>query len=337
MATAPLSLPLVDLSAFTPGTTPPRTFLESLNTAAHEIGFFYLTGHGVAPDLLTRVQSLSQRFFALPEADKLQISMEKSPQFRGYTRVGAERTKGRPDWREQLDVGIEAAPRPPQNGEPDWYHLVGPNLWPASLPELKPVLLEYQAELNRVLGTLTEAFAALLSQPRNAFDYLYKGRPNNLLKIIRYPGQDATGDSQGVGAHKDGGLLTAVLQQDLGGLQVETDSGWIDAVPVPGTFVVNIGELLELASNGYLKATVHRVVSPPAGRVRLSTAFFFGAAFDAVIKPLELPPALAAKADGPDRDPTNPLYYDVGRNSLKSRLRSHPNVAQIHYPGISID
>ena len=98
-----------------------------------------------------------------------------------------------------------------------------------------------------------------------------------------------------------------------------------------GTFVINIGELLEMASSGYLKATMHRVVSPPAGTERLSVAFFLGAKLDATVPVLELPQHLAAEARGVTQDPMNPLFMDVGRNYLKSRIRSHPDVARAHY------
>ena len=125
-----------------------------------------------------------------------------------------------------------------------------------------------------------------------------------------------------------------MLQDDRGGLQVEHEGGWIDAVPVPGAFVVNIGEALELASNGYLQATVHRVVAPPAGTDRISVAFFMSARLDATVPLLDLPPELAAVAQGPSRDPSNPLLAKVGENHLKGRLRSHPDVAARHYAGI---
>ncbi len=116
------------------------------------------------------------------------------------------------------------------------------------------------------------------------------------------------------------------------GLQVEVSEGrWIDARPREDTFVVNIGELLELATNGYLRATVHRVETPPAGRDRLSIAFFLGARLDAVVPLYQLPPPLAAQARGPASDPLNPLLRDVGYNYLKGRIRSHPDVAQRFY------
>lgn len=103
-------------------------------------------------------------------------------------------------------------------------------------------------------------------------------------------------------------------------------------MPRPDTFVVNIGELLELASNGYLRATVHRVETPPAGTDRLSIAFFLGARLDAVVPLYPLTAELAAEARGPASDPDNPLFRDVGLNYLKGRLRSHPDVAERFYP-----
>ncbi len=113
---------------------------------------------------------------------------------------------------------------------------------------------------------------------------------------------------------------------------MEVEEGrWIDALPRDNTLVVNIGELLELATNGYLRATVHRVQSPPAGSERLSIAFFLGAQLDAVVPLYPLPTALLREARGPASDPDNPLFRDVGWNYLKGRLRSHPDVAQRFY------
>jgi isopenicillin N synthase-like dioxygenase len=160
---------------------------------------------------------------------------------------------------------------------------------------------------------------------------MYSPAPNQLLKIIRYPGRIAQRSDQGVGAHKDSGFVTILLQDTVAGLQVEGEHGWIDAPPVSGTFVVNIGELLEIASNGYLRANVHRVVSPAEGGERLSVAFFLGARLDSEVPVLSLPPHLAAEARGLTQDPLNPLFREVGRNYLKSRLRSHPDVARRHH------
>jgi isopenicillin N synthase-like dioxygenase len=322
-------LPILDLRRFD---AERAAFLDELRAVSHDIGFFYLTGHGIdaANDEILR---LARRFFALSEAEKLAVEMVQSPHFRGYNRAGAERTRGRADWREQFDIGAE---RPVLAAGPAWARLQGPNQWPAALPELRPALLRWQAATTEVLRRLLTAFALALGQDAAAFEPLLGDAPNQHVKLIRYPGQDQGGDGQGaklqgVGAHKDSSLLTLLLQDDQNGLQVETETGWIDAVPLAGAFVVNIGEQLELAANGYLRATMHRAVNPPPGTDRISAALFLGARLGTVVPVLDLPPALAVLAPGPAADPLNPLYHDTGRNYLKGRLRSHPDVARRHH------
>ena len=327
----PRIVPVLDLSRLEQGASEHRTFLLDLRTAARDVGFFYLSGHGISASETDEVLDASRRFFALQEADKLAIEMVKSSQFRGYTRAGGELTRGAADWREQLDIGVERQPIPQGPGIAPWTRLQGPNQWPSALPDLKPALLAWQTRATAVAIRLLKAFALSLDQPEDAFDAIYRDSPNHRMKIVRYPGRHATDGDQGVGAHKDGGFLTLLLQDDSKGLQVEYDGSWVNVDPIPGTLVVNIGELLELASNGYLRATVHRVVTPPAGVERISVPFFFSARLDATIPLLNLPEELAAEARGPASDPDNPLFRDVGTNVLKSRLRSHPDVARRHY------
>ncbi|PBB27824.1 MULTISPECIES: isopenicillin N synthase family oxygenase [unclassified Mesorhizobium] len=327
----PRIVPVLDLSRLEQGASERRTFLADLRSASRDIGFFYLAGHGISWAEISEVLTASRQFFALPKADKLAIEMVKSSQFRGYTRAGGELTKGKEDWREQLDIGVERQAIAQGPGIPAWTRLQGPNQWPAALPDLKPALLAWQSKVTAVAIRLLKAFAQSLDQPEDAFDPIYSSEPNHRMKIVRYPGRDATDGDQGVGAHKDGGFLTLLLQDDNKGLQVDYDGSWVDVDPIPGTLVVNIGELLELASNGYLRATVHRVVTPPAGVERISVPFFFSARLDATIPLLGLSEELAAQARGPASDPDNPLFRDVGTNVLKSRLRSHPDVARRHY------
>jgi isopenicillin N synthase-like dioxygenase len=187
------------------------------------------------------------------------------------------------------------------------------------------VLLDWQQETTRLSIRLLRAFAEALQQPVDIFDDAFVEAPVEHLKIIRYPGSQQGAAGQGVGPHKDGGFLTLLLQDDSqDGLQVETEQGWIDAPSLPGSFIVNIGESLEMASDGYLRANVHRVLSPPQGKDRLSVAFFLGPRLDATIPLLQLPAELAAEARGPEADPDNPLFYRIGDNYLKGRLRSIP-------------
>jgi isopenicillin N synthase-like dioxygenase len=328
-------IPLLDLRRFDAGEAERAAFLAELREAAHGVGFFYVTGHGVDAGLLSDLMDTSARFFSLTEADKLAIEMVNSPHFRGYNRVASERTRGRPDWREQVDIGAERQALPRSGSAPAWTRLRGPNQWPAALPELRPVIIRWQTAAMQVLIRLLRAFALALGQPVDALEPLYADDPHHLTKLIRYPGR-AAGDAadsgtQGVGAHKDTDMITLLLQDDQGGLQVETSHGWIDVPPRTGSFVINIGEILELASDGYLRATMHRVVSPPPGVQRLSAAFFLGARLDATVSVLTLPPALATRARGPEQDPRNPLIREVGLNYLKGRLRSHPDVARRHH------
>lgn len=326
------TLPLLDLSQLD-GTPEQRgDFLDALRSAARQVGFFYLTGHGIDPALLAKVQQQTRAFFALPEADKLAIGMLNSAHFRGYNRAASEITRGQPDLREQFDVGAEREPLSEAEHPAAWARLQGPNQWPVALPELKPLVLAWQQAMTHMSLRLLRAFAQALSLPEHAFDALYGDQPNEHIKLIRYPGRHAQQSRQGVGAHKDSGFLSFLLQDEQAGLQVEVEEGrWIDASPRPATLVVNIGELLELASNGYLRATVHRVVSPPLGSERLSLAFFLGAQLDAVVPVYDLAPELLRDAHGPTSDPRNPLLRDVGWNYLKGRLRSHPDVAQRFY------
>ncbi len=324
-------VPTLDLSRFDAGGSDRRTFLVDLRAAARDVGFFYLGGHGIPQSYATDLVAAAREFFALPLERKLAIEMIHSPQFRGYTRVAGEFTRGQRDWREQLDFGVERPAIPQTDNLPPWSRLQGPNLWPAGLPHLRTAVLRWQETVSAVTIRLLQAFALSLEQPEDVFARIYGDAPNHRMKIVRYPGRDATQDEQGVGAHKDGGFLTLLLQDENPGLQVEYAGVWVNVEPVEGTLVVNIGELLELASNGYLRATNHRVVTPPAGRERYSVPFFFGARLDATIPLLDLPPDLAAEATGPASDPDNPLFREVGANVLKSRLRSHPDVAERHY------
>nr|WP_083434294.1 2-oxoglutarate and iron-dependent oxygenase domain-containing protein [Sphingomonas sp. Y57] len=325
-------LPTLDISKLNGSVAERASVAEDLRNILYEHGFFYLSGHGVDPALVAETLAASKRFFALPEADKLEIEMIRSPRFRGYSRAGAELTQGRPDWREQVDFDCEEDPLPAGPDSPAWQRTIGPNLWPSAMPELKDVITRYQDAVTRVGLDVLRAIAIALGQDEDVFEPMVRPRPRQHLKILRYPGRAATGSDQGVGAHKDGGLVTILLQDELAGLRVQGQDGdWIDAPPVPGSFVVNTGELLELATNGFVRADVHAADSPPPGLERYSIAFFLGAAHEGSIPLIDLPPALKRAERGVSSDPSNPLFRDVGANHLKARLRSHPDVARVHY------
>jgi isopenicillin N synthase-like dioxygenase len=325
-------LPILDISRLDQGPDEAEAFRTELRQVTHEYGFFYLVGHGVDESLAAELIEVSRRFFALPEAAKLAISNTKSPHFRGYTRVGGELTQGRVDWREQLDIGPE---RPAVEIGPDtpaYLRLEGPNLWPEELPELRDVVTRWEKQLTDLGLRLLRVWAEALGAAPDVFDAAFGDRPSTLIKIVRYPSRAEPDHDQGVGAHKDIGVLTLLwVEPGKGGLQVELNGEWIDAPPIPGAFIVNIGELLEYATGGYLRANVHRVISPSDGQDRISIPFFLNPALDSRFPILDLPPELKQHARGVTDDPNNPIYSVYGENALKSRLRSHPDVARIHH------
>lgn len=327
------SLPVLDYSRLNAGPEEASRFRDELRDAMHNVGFLYLSGHGIPQDLVDAMLETSRRFFDLPEEQKLAVENIHSPQFRGYTRMGAELTDRAVDWREQIDIGVERAAMEPGDGVADYWRLEGPNLWPAELPGMRDVVAAWTDRLSTISLNLLRALAVSLGAPEDSFDDAFGHRAFPMLKIVRYPGESGDEPKQGVGSHRDGGVLTLLLvEPDKGGLQVEYQGRWIDAPQVPGTFVVNIGEMLELATNGYLKATLHRVISPARGTDRISLPFFYNPALDAAMPQLSMNPEFQAKARGLSVDPTDsPILETYGDNALRYRLRAHPNVAAIHH------
>lgn len=333
------SLPILDLSlADDPQHV--QDFRRQLRDVTHSVGFFYLTGHGIPASDFSELLETAQRFFALPDEDKLSIENTNSPHFRGYTRVGGERTLGNVDWREQIDIGPHREPVT----EPlhTYDRLTGPNLYPDALPELKTVTDAWHEKLTAVGERLLSEWALSLGQPADVFTPAFANDPESFIKIIRYPAptvtsaddnsEEAPAITQGVGAHRDGGVLTLLYPQpSTTGLQVNYQDEWIDVEPIENTFVVNIGKLLEVATGGYLRATVHRVLPTAPGQDRISVPFFYNPSLRASLPELTLPQELAAQARGVSADERDALYAVYGENALESRLRSHPNVAAIHH------
>lgn len=322
-------LPVLDLADLDRGPAAAASFRDQLRQATHEVGFLHLR-HGIPAAVIDELFDVARRFFALPDADKLAIEMTRSPFFRGYTRVGGELTQGAVDWREQIDIGTEREPS--SVDQPAYLRLDGPNQWPDALPELQAVITRWTDRTSRIGARLVQEWSEALGAERDHFDATFE-HPSTLLKLVRYPGLGAS--EQGVGAHSDPGILTLLLiEPGVGGLQVRLDDGWRDVPPADDSFVVNIGELLEVATDGYLRATQHRVMSPPAGTERISIPFFFNPGLDAEVPRIELPPDLAAEARGITQDEQNVLSARYGENLLKARLRAHPDVAAIHHPDL---
>jgi isopenicillin N synthase-like dioxygenase len=177
--------------------------------------------------------------------------------------------------------------------------LHGRNLFPDDLPGFRETVLAYLDALTGLGHALMRGVALSLDLEREYFRERYMSDPLILFRIFRYPPVpgDAGETQWGVGEHTDYGMLTILLQDDVGGLQVKTPGGWMDAPPLPGSFVCNIGDMLDRMTRGLYRSTPHRVLNE-SGRERFSFPFFFDPSWDARVRPIEL----AGSAPPDDRD-----------------------------------
>jgi isopenicillin N synthase-like dioxygenase len=292
------ALPVVDVSTLVGRAGPPESRVaRDIEAACRDSGFFYVAGHGVPATLIERLDAASRAFFDLPLDDKLEIAMAGGGRaWRGFFPVGAELTSGRPDRKEGLYFGTELGPDSPrvQEGLP----LHGPNLFPRQVPELRDAVLEYLDVLTRTAQAVLSGVALSLGLDADYFASRYTAEPTVLFRIFHYPPSPPDSDDWGVGEHTDYGLLTLLLQDDNGGLQVKTPRGWVDAPPIPDTFVCNIGDMLDRMTGGWYRSTPHRVRNV-SGNERLSFPFFFDPDFTAEVPPL--PGRAATGQDGERR------------------------------------
>lgn len=277
------SVPVVDLRS--------AGAAAEIDAACREHGFFSVTGHGIDEGLLDDLVTSARAFFARPDAEKAAIAMRHGGRaWRGWFPVGGELTSGVPDRKEGLYLGEELAPGDPRvvAGLP----LHGPNLFPDEPASLRPAVLA-ALDAFTVLGQRVMALVAEgLGLDAGHFAEGLTAEPTILFRIFHYPPRDGSHESTaeshwGVAEHTDYGLLTLLLQDDTGGLQVKAPGGWIDVPPQPGALVCNIGDMLERLTGGRYRSTPHRVRSPEAVD-RISCPFFFDPGWDAEIEPLPL-------------------------------------------------
>jgi len=282
------SLPVINVSTLVAGGAGREQVAAQIGAACRAHGFFYVTGHGVDPSLVQRLEHLSRRFFALDEATKMRWRMALGGRaWRGYFPLGGELTSGRPDWKEGLYLGCELAPDHPlvRAGTP----VHGPNLFP-DIEGLRDTVLAYIDAATRLGHRLMEGIALSLGLPAGYFAGRYTADPLILFRIFNYPTQAVPAGLDvhwGVGEHTDYGLLTILHQDDVGGLQVRTPGGWIEAPPVARAFVCNIGDMLDRMTGGLYKSTPHRVMRNTSGRDRLSFPLFFDPNFEARVQRIE--------------------------------------------------
>lgn len=281
-------VPIIDVGPLRHASSERAEVAVLIGQACRELGFFYVVGHAVPEELSLRLERLSRQFFAQDERTKLRIRMALGGRaWRGYFPVGVELTSGRPDRKEGIYFGAELPDDDPRvkSGTP----LHGRNLFP-EVPGFRETVLEYLDALTDLGHTLMAGIALSLGLEASYFADRYTRDPFILFRIFNYPPQTqsaaSVADDWGVGEHTDYGLLTILRQDDVGGLEIKTRRGWVDAPPIAGSFVCNIGDMLERMTGGLYCSTPHRVRNTST-RDRLSFPFFFDPSFYATISPIE--------------------------------------------------
>lgn len=292
------SVPVIDIRSLIDESEKPGDVAAQIGRACRECGFFYIIGHSIDEALQQRLEHLSRQFFAQSLDEKMEIRMALGGSaWRGYFPVGGELTSGIADLKEGIYFGAELGPDHPmvESGMP----LHGQNIFPSNIPGFRETILEYMRAMTALGHKLMAALALSLELEQSYFADRYTSDPLTLFRIFNYPASDRRGN-WGVGEHTDYGVLTILRQDETGGLQIKSRSRWIDALPIPGSFICNIGDMLDRMTEGLYRSTPHRVQNL-SGRDRLSFPFFFDPNFNAKIDPIELPRATAIEDDAESR------------------------------------
>ncbi len=276
------NIPLIDIAALRTGTQEEQARVaKELGRAAREIGFLYVTGTGIDEKLFDSLLAVAKQFFALPTTEKMAVYIGKSRNHRGYVPEGEEVfAGGTKDKKEAFDMSRDLPADDPDflAGNP----LLGPNQWP-ELPGFKEAASAYYDAVFALGRMLMGGFAKSLGEELDFFDG-YITKPPSQLRLIHYPFDAAAADAMGIGAHTDYECFT-LLRSTAPGLEVLNGAGtWIDAPPIPGAFVVNIGDMLEIWTNGAFVATSHRVRK--VKEERYSFPLFFTVDYDTEVKPM---------------------------------------------------
>ena len=309
-----LQVPVLDITPLRGGDVAARRRLAvEIDRACRNIGFLVISGHGVSETMLAEVASVSRAFFSLDESEKQRVARPAADIARGYIGLGAEsvaRSQGvldaPGDLNESLMIGPVDVPDAPYYHAPMAGRHFYPNLWPAQPAALRPLYERCFRDLSQLAATIMRGFALALDLDERFFDPLID-RHISRLRVRHYPAQPeppAPGQLR-VGAHSDYGSLTILHTEDApGGLQVFNRAGdWVEVPIIPGTFIINIGELMARWTNDRWIATLHRVVNPPRAKAhdseRLSLVFFHNPNYDADITCL-------SSCAGPDAPPRYP-------------------------------
>jgi isopenicillin N synthase-like dioxygenase len=277
------SIPIIDVSPLMSGEVrEQQNVAYQLGRAASEVGFLYVRGHGINEALFEGVLDAAKRFFAQPVERKMAVYIGRSKNHRGYVPEGEEVfASGSKDKKEAYDLSLDLPETDPDYlaGNP----LLGPNQWP-DIPAFRDAVGAYYNAVFQLGCSLIRGFSLALGEAPDFFDH-YISKPPTQLRLIHYPFDAEAEDRMGIGAHTDYECFT-LLRSTSPGLEVMNAAGdWIDAPPIPGAFLVNIGDMLEIFTNGRFVATSHRVRK--VKEERYSFPLFFSVDYHTVIKPLD--------------------------------------------------
>lgn len=326
------TIPIFDMNELNQQTKMGDPSINRLLDVCHNVGFFYITNHGIDSHIIQQMFSLTHDFFNLPQHEKDAVNIVNSPHYRGYGCIGAETTLGIADHKESFDLGLEQPARMIYH-EP-YYILQGPNQWPESnhldAAQWRKNVLMYIDLMLELGKRLMAALSLALNVPSDCFINNFCANSLDsfaMLRLLRYPGQNTKqGDETkfGVGPHTDLGCLSILLQDEVGGLQVQNcDGQWIEAPPIEDTFVVNLGEMLQRWSNNYFLATPHRVINN-SQQTRYSIPFFFEPNLSANVSPLPINSDLLSQVNRTPVSSDSNLIY--GEHMLKVYQRSFDNL-----------
>ncbi len=276
-------IPIIDVTPLFGGGD--RTAVAAqIGDACRDRGFFYVSGHGISQSLFDRLESVSQQFFDQELDAKLRIRMALGGRaWRGYFPVGDELTSGKPDQKEGIYFGSELASDHPMVQAKTPLH--GLNLFPP-IDDFRETVIEYIERLTELGQVLMSGIAISLNLDADFFRKDLNADPIVLFRIFHYPPlMSESDDLWSVGEHTDYGLLTILKQDQTGGLQVKSQGQWVEAPPIPGSFVCNIGDILDRMTGGLYRSTPHRVRNR-GERGRYSFPFFFDPGWNAEIKPI---------------------------------------------------
>ena len=294
-----MEVPIIDISGYPNASNAERLRLgKTIDAAVRSVGFFSITGHGVPPELVARMDKLSREFFDLPVEVKNRYCRQQSNLFRGYFGIGGiseSHTHGKTAPRDFTEKFIIC--REPTNLSDPYYQteagrrIFAPINWPSEIPGFRATSEEYYVQMSDLAQTLMQLFALGLDLPEMWFDNrIDKHMATLALANYPVPLDEPPAGQLRQSAHSDISALTILHGEDKpGGLEVrDSDGTWLTAPIVPNAFLINIGDLIARWTNDRWISNVHRVAMPPhdqaADSRRQSIAFFLHPNYDVIVE-----------------------------------------------------